>query len=405
MSALVEYDALLHATYFTPGTLHERAKTSDGKRKRNWGAPGGVIFWGPPGGGKTSKLKQIAERVGGECFILDSTMGEGGLGATPVPDFKSGFLKFMPADFFELFEEAPGVFGVDDMTTFAPALQPYLLGMLLNKRIGSHYLPPDVRVYGAANEPMDAPGGWDLAPAVANRCCHIEWPDAPIEDWCTSLSTMFEFNAETIDPVKEEKRVMQAFPSAYARAAGAMSGFSLAKRELHRLLTDPANPNASKAFYTPRSKAFATIALASSFVHNLNEVTADVFVGGYVGEAFATEWSAWRKLQDLPDAASVLDGNDKFEHQAYRIDRTAAFMHSCCSLVEPSTCPKRKERVGAFWEILDTISMDALDSVAQVVVSRLYKANLVMGFTEAKPVLKKLRPMLDITEQQQRGGA
>jgi hypothetical protein len=402
MSALVEHEALLRATYYTPGTLHKTARTSDGKRVRNWGAPGGVLLWGPPGGGKTSALERLADRVGGACFILDSTMGEGGLGATPVPDIERAVLRFLRADYFECFDESPGVFGVDDMTTFPPALQPYLLGMLLNKRVGSHYLPPNVRVYGAANEPLDAPGGWDLAAAVANRCCHIEYPDAPIEDWCSGLSTFFDFHDDPIDSAKEEKRVLQAWPSAYARAAGLMTGFSMAKRELHRFKTDPNSPTASKAFYTPRTKAFAAIALASSYVHNLNDVTADVFVAGYVGEAFASEWSTWRKQQDLPDAAKVLDEEDTFEHNKYRIDRTAAFMHSCCSLLEPTSCPKRRERTKAFWSILDFIASDALDSVAQVVISRLYKADLVQGYPEAKPVLKKLRPMLDATEQAQK---
>lgn len=400
MSATIDYSALLRAMYFTPGLLHKTIRNSAGERMRNWGAPGGVLLWGPPGGGKTSALEALAEEVGGACFILDSTVGEGALGATPIPDMDAKVLRFFPADFLDTFAETPGVFGVDDMTTFQPGLQSYLLGMLLNKRIGSSYLPPNVRVFGAANEPLDAPGGFELANSVTNRCCHIDFPDAPVEDWCANLATQFEVRPNRkIDAHKEEQRVLKVFPSQYARAAGLMSAFSLAKRDMHR--EKLAEGHSKKAYFTPRTKAFATIALASSAVHGLNEASTEAFVAGYVGEAFAVELSTFVREMDLPDAAAFLDGTVKFEHKAFRIDRTAALLHSCAALVIPTNAEKRVSRLNAFYGFADAVSEDCLDSIAHIIVSQFYdydREGLVLSVKSANPITRKLRPMLEATE-------
>ena len=37
-------------------------------------------------------------------------------------------------------------------------------------------LPPEVRVVAAANPPDQAADGWELAPPLANRLVHIDWP-------------------------------------------------------------------------------------------------------------------------------------------------------------------------------------------------------------------------------------
>ena len=94
----------------------------------------------------------------------------------------------------------------------------------------------------------------------------------------------------------------------------------------------------------------------------------------------------------------MLDGYDKFVHNKLRIDHTAAFMHSCCSLIEPPDCVNRQNRVDAFYAIMDTIADDALDIIAHVIVNRLYNAKLVSGITSAKSILKRLRPMLDASQ-------
>ena len=106
-----------------------------------------------------------------------------------------------------------------------------LLGLLLNKRLGFYHFDPRVRVVMAANEVMDAPGGWPLAPALANRICHIAWPDHAIDSWCSFLIGGGKADdGPTVNTADEEARVLAAHPAAYAKAAGYMAAFSRAKR-------------------------------------------------------------------------------------------------------------------------------------------------------------------------------
>lgn len=401
MSAFTDYEALALAAFYTPFGPHPAVPD-----EMDWGAR--VLWWGPPGGGKTSLHRRLSRRTASRFFCLDSTMGEGALGAIPFPDAARKVAHFLKPDFMEFGDDEAGTFLIDDMSTFAPALQPYLLGCMLDKRIGSSYLPPRVRVFGAANEPIDAPNGYDLAPAVANRPCHVNLPDAPIEEWCQYLisggrfSSLYKKSGSNgvphVDSLKEEARVLKEWPSALAKASGLMAGFSLAKREMHRVQPKMNDPAASRAWASPRTKEFATIALASSIVHGLNEATTDTFVGGYVGEAFAVEFGAYRREQDIPDAVAFMLGQVTFEHNVYRIDRTGALLQSCCAVLANENVPKRREMTKALYTFMNGVGDDALDTVAQVVIGSLYNAQLVTNIPEAKPVLKRLRPMLDATD-------
>lgn len=406
---MVDYEALVWAAYFTPMGDHPVAlKPQKGHEKideapmvpeEDWGQR--LMWWGGPGGGKTSLKRRLAKKTGSRFFALDSTMGEGALGAIPCPDPSAQVMRCWPVDFVAFDPDEYGVFLVDDMTTFPPALQPYLLGMLQQKRIGSHHLPPRVRVFGAANEVVDAPGGWDLASSVANRVCHIPFPDPSVEDWCSWLisgrgrrGAAAEIGS-VVATRKEEKRVLAAWASAEAQAAGLIAGFSLARREFHRVQPPAGDPQASRAWCSPRTKEYAMLALASSYVHGLNEPTTDLLIAGYCGDAFAVEFAAYRKAMDLPNPLDFLDGKAKFEHSNFRIDRTAALIQSCAAELSREDLPHRRERTVALWKFLDSVGNDSLDTVAEIVVSVMYKLQLVTGFKEANGVLKKLRPMLD----------
>lgn len=387
-------DKLLHAAFFTPMGEHPTEAGED------WGAR--ICLWGPPGGGKTSAMKRTAAQAGARFLAFDSTVGEGALGVCPTPDMDAGCLRFMPPDF--LVESFPageaGLLLCDDATTFAPSLQQPLLGLLLNKRLGFHHFGPRVRVMMAANEPLDAPGGWDLAPAVANRICHVEFPDSDVDEWCRWLIGGAN-GAKRLSPaacVAEEKRVLSEWSAAFAKASGLMAGFSLAFRNLHRVQPDANNPQASKAWCSPRTKEMATRALASAFVHGLSEDATMTFVAGYVGQAFASEFVIWQSQQDIPDAAEFLVGAATFEHSNYRIDRTAALLASCVALIASQDKNARKLLVPPFYKFLESVSEDAADAVAEVVVGSMHKLGLVRGVPEARGVLKRLRPVLEAVE-------
>ena len=394
----VEYNRLLHAAAYWPMWPFP-SKKHEWKDQWDWGHR--ILKWGPPGGGKTSADRDFAARNGMHFLVIDSTVGEGALGAVPTPDMNKSVLRFMPADFMvEAFpNNEPGTLLCDDATTFPPSLQGSLLGLFLDKRIGFNFLSPRTRVVMAANEAIDAPGGWDLAPSVANRPCHIQWPDPTVDEWCSWLLTGGRRKVEqTVKPLVEEKRVLKIRAACMQQAASEMAGFSMAQRHMHRVQPSANDPQASKAWVSPRTKYFATLALASSYAHDLNAETTDVFVGGYVGNTFAEKFSTWRSEQDLPNAREFLEGFETFEHDQYRIDRTAAMVASCLALLGAAEGKDQRRLVGSFYSFLDTVADDALDTVADVIIDSMHAMSLVRGIPEAKTILKRLRPVLEATQ-------
>jgi len=387
---MTAYDRLLWAAYFTPMGPHSSGE-------EDWGAR--LLLWGPPGGGKTSACSRMARTVGAQFLAIDSTVGEGALGACPTPDFDAAVLRFLPAEFVASFKpDAPGLLLCDDATTFEPALQKYLLGLLLHKRIGFAYLPARCRVWMAANEVKDTPGGWELAPAVANRPCHIDWPDAEVDDWCAFMLAGGLAGAVSngVDAIAEEQRVLDMWPECWARAVGEMVAFSGARRDLHRVQPPEDSAASHRAWPSPRTKEFATRALASSYAHALDAATTDTYVAGYVGSAFADEWSIWRSALDLPNAMGLLDGTESFEHNPMRLDRTSAVLASCCSLMSNEQL-RTKQRTKRLFTVLDSVSDDALDLVAAVMIGGLHQCGLSRA-PEARDLLRRLRPLLAATE-------
>ena len=51
-----------------------------------------------------------------------------------------------------------------------------MLRVVLERTVGDLKLPPAVRVVAAANPPDEAADGWELAPPLANRLVHLDWP-------------------------------------------------------------------------------------------------------------------------------------------------------------------------------------------------------------------------------------
>lgn len=399
---------LEHAAFFTPVGRHKIWQD-----QVDWGAK--LLKWWKPGSGKTERSEQFADSVAAPFFAFDASIGEGGLGAIPVPDMEAGVLRFMPADFVvEKFQgkQALGYVLVDDVTTFSPGLQPYLLALLLNKRLGSTYLSPRTRIMGATNEAADAPGGFDLAPAVANRPCHVLWRDPTEEefaDYTIKLPGEFDFashkKVKPIDALAEEKRVLREWPEAMAWAVGMVNGFHYAKRGSLRQQPDYDDPKLGKAWGSPRTWVGSIRALASSRIHMLNEATKSAFVAGYIGAAAEAELCRYIEQMDIPDAAKFLDGEADFTHKQHRIDRTGVLIDSCVSLVIPENAKNRDARTKVFLAFLGDVGVEALDTITDVVTNKLMPAGLIDGFDEANRLLAKISPMVKHTnpKSQRRG--
>lgn len=281
--------------------------------------------------------------------------------------------------------------GILTHNTAPPALQPALLGAIQERRIGGHTFGPRVRMIGAANPVGHAAGGWDLAAPVANRLGHIDWPSPEVDEWGAWMMGGAE-DVIGMDSSAEERRVMAAWPEAFAKATGLATAFVRRRPELLHKMPADGSPEQSRAWPSPRSWEYATRARAAAEIHSLSPVETDEFVTAFIGAGPAGEWGQWIDEADLPEPALVLDGKQKFEHNPERLDRTMAVLSSCAALVAPAKAAKRKDRSKALWGILAGVMDDAKDIVVPA-MQAMVRAGLQKQ-TEARPVLAKMHSVV-----------
>lgn len=365
--------------------------------KGRWGLP--LCAWSKPGEGKTNIIRECVQSFGMVCVVLSpGEMGEGAFGVIPVPD-RSGVIKYPPGEWVLNFREddgkgsyrdLPGVVFVDEGTCTPPAIQPAILGLVLDGRIGGTVLGPRVRRLMAANPPEYGANAYDLNAAQANRMGHVEWTAPTVEEHTAYMmrgttghdgNGHAEFSAD-----KEEQRVLDLWGAAWAWAVGMETAFLAARPTLKNqcpLATDPA---ASRAWPSDRSWENATRALASARVHGLTPAETDEFVSAFIGNKAYAEWKVWIKEQDLPDAAQLLDGKVTFTHDKARLDRTVAVLNACVTLVSPVSAPMREGRTIAFWKMIAALFADTSVSQDLIIVpaQQLIAAKLGSNATDPK---------------------
>lgn len=361
-----------------------------------WGLP--ALCWGEPGTGKTSMMKAIARMVGLHYYRLSpAERGEGAFGVVPVPG-ADGLLHY-PAPAWTQQLVNGGTLFLDEIGCAPPALQAPLLGCVQLRTIGDHTFNNRVRVIGAANEAIDAAGGWDLSPALHNRFGHFDFEGLSAQDWSTSLLSGFNtvsdggaaHSAERI-----EADVLAAWPAEDALSRGMVSGFITRRPDfLHKR---PARGStASKAWPSRRSNDYARAAFTSARIQGLSEIDTDTLVSAFVGRAWIGEYRAWARMLDLPAPIDVVDRKVKFIHDPRRLDRTLAVLSACAALVvpvqtDPGKQKQRKDRADAVWELIGAVIKDAPD--VTVPAGRAMIDAKLVGTITATNTLARLHPVL-----------
>ena len=353
-----KHERILRAAFLTP-------------TRQGWGLP--ICLWDDPGTAKTTIASALAElftvKKGKKDIVIPCEVlspgerGEGAFGVTPVPG-EGGYMEYPAPDWTQKFDKADcGLVLVDELTGAATMLQPALLGLLLDKRIGGHYLGKRVRIFGAANPTDQAAGGYDLALPAANRMGHLAW-DAPNADqWAAWLLGSESEQMQTEDLLAAETAVMAAWPDAWAHARGLVAGFVRAHASALHQVPEEGSPDRSRAWPSRRTWEFATRAVASSMVNGLSESEGDEFAASFVGNKVYSEFVHYREEADLPNPADVLDGKEKFKHNPRRLDRTFAVLYSCAALVAPVDAANRNVRLETFFDIATEVADDAIDVV------------------------------------------
>jgi MoxR-like ATPase len=373
---------LLKTLFFTPAP------------KGRWGLP--MILVGTPGSAKTSMVEEATLACGFHLETVIASLREpADFNGLPVPtEGKNGMRVICapPAWAHQLADAGRGVCFLDDINTAPPSVQAALLRVTLDGVVGDLRLPPTVRFVAAMNRTEDAAGGWDLAPPLANRFGHWPWDAPDANAWGDWLLGALDEKGSSLDPEKEEKRVMEAFTTPFAKSRGLVSGFVRTRPELLLKMPKSGDPMASRAWPSPRTWEMAARAIAGAEVHSLDEVASEMLVSAFVGSGPASELSTYKRQADLPNPADVLDGKAEFKHSPKRLDRTVAVLSSCAALVAPTNAEKRDPRAGTLWKIMGPIAADAADVVVPA-CRALVRAKLhTLG--EARAVLLKLQPVL-----------
>ncbi len=379
---------IVRASLLTPGLCHR------------WGLP--LRLEGKPGTAKTALITQIAIEEGFHVEVVIASLRD-------PTDFLGVAIPHQNEDGSTTVEYAPPAWALraakaefsivvfDEINSAVPAVQAALHRVVLEGQVGDFKLPNTVVFIAAMNAVEDATGGQDIAMALGNRFGLLaDWTGPSPQEWCQWIVTAGNGNETTKlrEAAESLKAVKKAWPEHYAKAAGVWASYiSKNPAELSKPPA-PDSPEASRAWSSMRTNEMAVRALASSSLHNLNEIDTQRFVGAFVGAAAARQFFAWKKMLDLPDCAQVLDGSVKFAHDPDRLDRSMVVFRTCAAIVAPSNAEKRQPRTAALWHLLKS-HLDFADIIfpAAVVLCD-SKVRLVRGFAEADTVLAKLAPVL-----------
>ncbi|MEM2618060.1 MAG: ATP-binding protein [Candidatus Hadarchaeales archaeon] len=335
-----------------------------------------VVFWGPPGVGKTACLEHFARQVGAELIVPHVRSPEDfalpvktrkGVEVLPVAEFRKAV---------ELTEAGKTVIVfLDELTTLPPAVQAAVLRFLDSGMVGSMRIPQSVWRISAANPPEWAAGGWELSAPVANRLIHIEWKLDP-EEWCSGFISYWG-NPPNI-PVDPEK---------WARARSFVVAYI--RRFPHHLLVLPRSSN-EIAWPSPRTWDFASRIIAAAGPENISDwlelVTGAVGPVGY-------EFGHWVQNLDLPDPEEVLASPETVKLPP-RQDQLYALLISVVTVVIYKLTPERWLKA---WKLLARVAREhgadvaafAAHSLARERRGRLDLPLPVKELQEFYPVLQK----------------
>ena len=243
-----------------------------------------VFIWGAPGIGKSSIVKQIAQKnslkfIDLRLSLLDPTDLKG------IPFFdeqnREGVWakpSFLPREE----DESQGILFLDEINTAPPAVQASAYQLILDRRVGEYRLPEGWSIIAAGNRENDRGVVYRMPPPLANRFVHFEM-EVDFEDW---------------------KKW------AYGRGIDASIIAFLAFDKSMLFTFDPGSNE--KSFATPRSWEYVDTIIKSG----IREQLILDSISGAVGREGAINYISFKRvMKELPNLSAILSGElDSVEH-------------------------------------------------------------------------------------------
>lgn len=358
-----------------------------------WGLP--VLFWGPPGIGKSERAETASGRLGLGCeVIFPSTMQPEDVNGVLIPDGKGGAVKICMIDGVrKLITAGKGVLFVDEVTGARPATQGALLGAILKRQFGDVKMPSGVRIVAAANPPDQAAGGWDLEPPMANRFAHFDIGKPSADGWVNYLLSQ---NLPRDTSILDYEDVLKTnWSSAWAKSQGFFAGFhdKTRGRFLHKMPAE-GSKDRGRAWPSPRTWTFAARAAATCLA--LRSVLAEAddlmldFINACVGAGAAGEFTTWLREANLPNPEDVL--RNGWSPDKLRIDRNYAVYTAMVAFVIGTKDEATRLKYAAqAYDVLDVASDAGLKDLIAPTVAQLVNRGLsVSMIRDADPAKKRV---------------
>lgn len=232
-----------------------------------------LYFWGPPGVGKSSLVKQAAHELELEVIDLRAVLLDP-VDLRGLPSIQNEIVRWCPPNFLPLAgqDRKPGVIFVDELAQAAPLVQAAFLQGILDHQLGEAIIHPDWRWVAASNRQEDRAGAHRLISPLLNRFIHldVEVSNDDWQDWALGHG------------IGVEVRSFLKFRPTL------LFGFDPTRNE--------------RAFPTPRSWEFV-----SNILPHVEPDLMLAVVAGTVGQGPAAEFTGFLQIyRDLPSVDEVL---------------------------------------------------------------------------------------------------
>lgn len=381
-----------------------------------------LVLRGKPATVKTATVKRILRRAGLHLeVVIDSLRQPQDYLGIPVPHdtpVTPGLAHLDPDGDGSIFSARYASFGFalrsagaargciffDEANTATPEVQAARLRVLSEGVVGELELGPNVRFILAMNDASDASATYEFSNATSSRLVWLDWQNVSAAQFGGFLAQSGgkgggSLPVPAIDPIALEQRADELFDLHWPTYAGQVAGFL---QKMPGLLLDPPREGSEPGPW-PSTRSWDTLAhvLTGCAVFGLKLDEINSFAVGTIGEAAWTAFTRWRAEADLPDPELLLTGKASFTHKIVRLDRTAAVLAACTSVVLGcEDKPKQQVYAGALWALVATMvgtAEDATDLAIPTIIT-LCQRQLVGLNLNAFKVMGQLESVLNAAD-------